>query len=124
MKINEGKIFYFPKLSEKNYYIIIFVLCSLFRRALPYLIESTDFGKIKIENFNKSCLFDMLSNFIGDFLTGTYKIYLLFTNHKDKNKEYIRNDNILNEKENFEAINSDIIKINEINLTKILQKKI
>ena len=97
IKINQGKIFYFPKLNKKNYYILIFVICSLFRRLFPFLIESSDFGKVDEENFNKSCLFDMLSNFTGDILTGTYKIYLLFTNSKKKNIRNLTNDNLIEE---------------------------
>ncbi len=114
IKINQGKIFYFPKLNKKNYYILIFVICSLFRRLFPFLIESSDFGKVDKENFNKSCLFDMLSNFTGDILTGTYKIYLLFTNCKKKNIRNLTNDNLIEE---------ESLKIGEPNKEKLKERK-
>ena len=114
IKINQGKIFYFPKLNKKNYYILIFVICSLFRRLFPFLIESSDFGKVDKENFNKSCLFDMLSNFTGDILTGTYKIYLLFTNCKKKNIRNLTNDNLIEE---------EGLKIGEPNKEKLKERK-
>ena len=123
MEINKGKIFYFPKLSDKNYFIFIFVLCSLFRRFFPFLIESFDFGKVEKENFNKSCLFDMLSNFTGDFLTGSYKLYLFITNNKNKKKKNIKNDNKLIEDEGSENTNPNINKINEIKSQKEIRKK-
>ena len=123
MEINKGKIFYFPKLSDKNYYIFIFVLCSLFRRFFPFLIESFDFGKVEQENFNKSCLFDMLSNFTGDFLTGSYKLYLLITNNRNKEKKSIQKDNKLIEDEDSKNTNPNINKINEINSQKEIRKK-
>ena len=123
MEINKGKIFYFPKLSDKNYYIFIFVLCSLFRRFFPFLIESFDFGKVEQENFNKSCLFDMLSNFTGDFLTGSYKLYLLITNNRSKKKKTIQKDNKLIEDEDSKNTNPNINKINEINSEKEIRKK-
>ena len=65
---NKPPLFIFPKLDQKNIYLFIFVMCSLLRRVIPYLIEVTGFGAIKKVNFNKSCLFDMLSNFTADFL--------------------------------------------------------
>ena len=84
--LNEGKIFYFSKFNVKIYYIIIFAICSLFRRFFPFLIEVIlKFGKLDSPNFNKSCLFDMVSNLSGDLLTGLYKIYLCFTNKDNKN---------------------------------------
>ena len=83
VKLNEGQIFYCPDFSKKHLYLIIFALCSLFRRIFPFIIESSGLGEKVVENFNKNCLFDMLSNFLADFLTGTYKIYLFI---KDKNK--------------------------------------
>ena len=86
MKLNEGEIFHWAKFSVKIYYLIIFALCSLLRRFLPFIIESFDFGKLKKPNFNKSCLFDMLSNLSGDLLPGLYKIYLCFNNKKNEAK--------------------------------------
>ena len=68
-------------------YLIIFAICSLFRRFFPFLIESTDFGSPKKPNFNKSCLFDMVSNFSGDLLAGIYKIFLCFSNNKKNTKK-------------------------------------
>ena len=129
MKINSEKIFYFPKLNQKNYYILIFALCSLFRRVFPFLIESFDFGKVDKENFNKSCLFDMLSNFAGDILTGTYKLYLLFINCKQKKRKSEGNDNDndknnnLVEEEELESEDSNIKKIKERKTLKAKEKK-
>ena len=129
IKINQGKIFYFPKLNKKNYYILIFVICSLFRRLFPFLIESSDFGKVDKENFNKSCLFDMLSNFAGDILTGTYKLYLLFINCKQKKRKSEGNDNDndknnnLVEEEELESEDSNIKKIKERKTLKAKEKK-
>ena len=127
MKINSEKIFYFPKLNQKNYYILIFALCSLFRRVFPFLIESFDFGKVDKENFNKSCLFDMLSNFAGDILTGTYKLYLLFINCKQKKRKSEGNDNDKNnnlvEGEELENEGSNRKKIKERKILKAKEKK-
>ena len=87
------------------------------------MIESFDFGKVEKENFNKSCLFDMLSNFTGDFLTGSYKLYLFITNNKNKKKKNIKNDNKLIEDEGSENTNPYINKINEIKSQKEIRKK-
>lgn len=86
IELNEGKIIIFPKLNMKHYYILLFVLCSLLRRVIPFIIESQDFGKLKNENFNKSCVFDMISNFIGDFSVGIYKLILFLKEIKKKIK--------------------------------------
>ena len=100
MKLNEGKIFYFSKFNVKIYYLIIFVICSLFRRFFPYLIETiNDFGKLENPNFNKSCLFDMLSNLSGDLLAGLYKIYLCFSN---KNKKKTKKNQLVEKSEEKE----------------------
>ena len=85
VKLNEGKIIYFPGFGKKHFLLITFALCSLFRRVFPFLIESNNFGKLQENDFNKSCLFDMMSNFLGDFLTGIYKLYLHFKDKKNKN---------------------------------------
>ena len=84
IKLNEGKIFYLSKFNEKIYYLIIFVICSLFRRILPFIIETTEFGKQESPNFNKSCLFNMVSNFSGDILPGLYILYHYFSSKDDK----------------------------------------
>ena len=77
IKINQGKIFYFPKLNKKNYYILIFVICSLFRRLFPFLIESSDFGKVDEENFNK--VYMLLKNnnfyFIDDIILNYLELF-------------------------------------------------
>lgn len=87
MKLNEGKIFYFSTLNVKIYYLIIFVICSLFRRILPYIIEN-NYAELEIPNFNKSCLFNMVSNISGDLLPCLYKIYLcIFNKDKKTNKK-------------------------------------
>lgn len=84
IKLNEGKIFYFPKFNKKNYYILFFALCSLFRRLFPYIIEYFPFGELDKKNFNKSCAFDMISNFTNDIITGFYKLYSFYKIKKKK----------------------------------------
>ena len=87
MILNDGKIFYWTKFNAKIYYLIIFALCSLFRRFFPFILEVIDFGKMDNPNFNKSCLFNMVSNLSGDLLAGLYKIYLCFSNKDNKAKK-------------------------------------
>ena len=82
--LNKGKIIIFTKLNMKHYYLMLFVLCSLLRRLIPFIIE-IGYGKLEIENFNKSCVFDMISNFTADFSVGIYKLILFLI--KDKKKE-------------------------------------
>ena len=84
IKLNEGKIFYCSKFNVKIYYLIIFAVCSLFRRFFPFLFERINFGMIDNPNFNKSCLFDMVSNLSGDLLPGLYKVFLCFSNKYKK----------------------------------------
>lgn len=86
MENQQQPLLIFPKLDQKNIYLFIFVMCSLLRRVIPYLIEVTGFGAIKKVNFNKSCLFDMLSNFTADFLTVSYRLKGLCNKKKDTNE--------------------------------------
>ena len=83
--LNQEKIFYLPEINEKIYYIILYAVFSLLRRVIPFIIESYKFGKLKEPDFNKSSLLTMLSNFFADFLAGgLYKIYLCFSEKKNK----------------------------------------
>lgn len=86
IELNRGKIIYWPELSLMHKYLLFFALFSLLRRALPFIIEK--YGNIELEdpNFNKSSLFDMLSNFAADFLVGLYKLYLFIRNINSKKK--------------------------------------
>ena len=84
--LNKGQIFYFPEFSKKHRYLLIYVAMCLMRRLLPYLIDKLDSGKILTTDFNKSCVFDMISNFTADFLTGIYKL-VKFIKKKTKRKK-------------------------------------
>ena len=118
MKLNEGKIFYCSKFNVKIYYLIIFVLCSLFRRLFPFIIELSDFGKPEEPNFNKSCLFDMMSNISGDLLVGLYKIYDFFSNKHNK----IQKNRLIEKSENREEYSTIDPKKEEIKKYQIEQK--
>ena len=118
MKLNEGKIFYCSTFNVKIYYLIMFVLCSLFRRIFPFIIESFDFGKPKKSNFNKSCLFDMASNISGDLLVGLYKIYDWFSNKHNK----IQKNRLIEKSENREEYYTIDPKKEEIKKYQIEQK--
>ena len=111
--LNKGKILYWPSFSKKHYYLIIFAVFSLLRRAVPFIIEY--FGEIEVENFNKSCFFDMLSNFSADFLVGGYKLYL-YMKERNKKKKKMKNEN--NNK------NEKLIDNNDEYSDKILKKKL
>ena len=84
LTLNKGKIFYIPKFNNKNYYLFIFALCSLFRRAFPYFIDSFEISGFDVTNFNKSCVFDMISNFTNDILTGFFKLYFYLRKRKKR----------------------------------------
>ena len=65
----------FQKADTKFFYLMIFIFCSLMRRLVPRIIERTfepiRYDQIEQINYNKNkCYFDLLSNFIADFLTG------------------------------------------------------
>ena len=118
MKLNEGKIFYCSKFNVKIYYLIMFVLCSLFRRLFPFIIELSDFGKPEEPNFNKSCLFDMMSNISGDLLVGLYKIYEWLSNKHNK----IQKNRLIEKSENREEYSTIDPKKEEIKKYQIEQK--
>ena len=107
--INKGKIIIFSNFNKKHYYLILFVFCSILRRVLPLLIETTDLASLNKKNFNKNCIFDMISNFASDFLAGIYKLIQCFKNNKNKKGKIIddeenndtrirRNDSSISEK--------------------------
>ena len=91
--LDEGKIFLFPDFSKKHFYLLIFVLCSLIRRLLPFLIDKWEEGKVINPDFNKSCVFDMISNFITDFSTGIYKLIICIKDKKHKKRWDEDNEN-------------------------------
>ena len=84
--------FYFQKPGSKFIYLLVFIFCSLMRRLLPRIINDNMIKKPKDRfsdnelenmNFNKNvCFFDLLSNFIADFLAG---IMILINKIKSKN---------------------------------------
>ena len=85
---NNNNFLIFPKLESKHIYIIIFVVSTLLRFIIPYVIEKT-FAEVKNmeeKNYYKQiCFFDMLTNFIGDISVGIYILIKLFKkNEKSK----------------------------------------
>ena len=102
IKLNQEKIFYL-EINEKIYYIIFFAAFSLLRRVFPFIIQSFKFGELKKADFNKSSLFDMLSNFLADLLAGLYKIYLCFIKKKNK----IKKNNLIENLDNKEYDTAD-----------------
>ena len=74
---DKKQLFYFPKPGSKFNYLLIFIFCSLMRKLIPRFIEKmsgngyNDREDLETINFNKNrCYFDLLSNFIADFLAG------------------------------------------------------
>ena len=125
IKLNKGKIFYFPELNKKNYLIIIFALCSLIRRAFPYIIEYFQFGKLEKKNFNKSCVFDMISNFINDILTGFFKLYFYCKNKKKKQygDELIEIENIIRKEDEDESLSKKRLRLEKEKIDKGIEMK-
>ena len=87
MSNNEGLII-IPKLDSKIIYLIVFIFCSLMRNLIPKLIELKYLeDDIKNEQYYKSkSYFDILSNFIGDFLAGIMIIFNKLRNKGISNK--------------------------------------
>ena len=102
MENNKG-FFYFPKPDSKYIYLLVFIFCSLMRRLIPRIIEHADkepkkkfnINELTKMNFNKNkCFFDLLSNFLSDFLAGIMILINKIRNAKKKNKrESIQNLN-------------------------------
>ena len=90
MSDNQGFIL-FPEVNTKFIYLMVFIFCSLMRRLVPRVIETKfksikNYEKIEEINYNKNkCYFDLLSNFIADFLTGIVILINKFNNSKSKN---------------------------------------
>ena len=77
MKANIKKLccFYFPDITSKYYYFIIFVIASLLRRSIPRIIsyKTSENNKQKLNPYDQdkiSKYFDVFSNTFGDVLTG------------------------------------------------------
>ena len=83
---NPKQFLIFPKLETKHIHILIFVVSTLLRTSIPNLIENT-FADVKnMDKYYKQvCFFDLLTNFLGDILVGTYILVKLFIN-KENNK--------------------------------------
>ena len=75
IQLNHGQIFFVPEFNRKHLYLIIYVSMCLFRRLLPLLVDSWKEGELITSDFNKSCVFDMISNFTADSLTGLYVLH-------------------------------------------------
>jgi hypothetical protein len=64
------KLIIIPKPDYKLFYLLLFIICSLTRYLVPRFLEK-DIKKKEIEAYYKGkSYFDILSNFIADFLTG------------------------------------------------------
>ena len=64
------KLIIIPKPDSKLFYLLLFIICSLTRYLVPRYLE-TDIKRQETEAYYKGkSYFDILSNFIADFLTG------------------------------------------------------
>ena len=72
-----------PKIDSKLFYLLVFISCSLMRNIIPRVFEP-DFEN---ENdYKLKSYFDILSNFIGDFLAGIMIIVNKFRDNDNSNK--------------------------------------
>ena len=77
----------FPKCDSKMIYLGIFILCSLFRRLIPTIIEETTSAKLKEnKNVKINSYFDLICNFTGDILAGIFVAVNSLIKKKENNK--------------------------------------
>ena len=102
MKIKKLYCFYFPTLSTKYYFFISFLIASLFRICIPGIISDYCFGKNENNKTNNPYIeaktgkyIDILSNVIGDLLTGFVHCHLKrkYEEKKDEPLEPQQNNN-------------------------------
>ena len=79
MKIKKICCFYFPTLSSKFYFFILFLFGSLCRKCIPGLISDYCFRSNKKKDYNEEKTekyFDILCNVASDLLTGIFHFKL------------------------------------------------
>jgi hypothetical protein len=86
--MDNEKLLIFPKLDSKMIYLGIFILCSLFRRLIPTIIEEKiPWANLKgNKNVKINSYFDVICNFTGDILAGIFVVINSFLKKEDNNK--------------------------------------
>ena len=85
---NESLLIFPNFLDAKMIYLGIFILCSLFRRLIPKIIEERlDAAKLgENKNVKINSYFDLISNFTGDILAGIFVAVNSLIKKKENNK--------------------------------------